>query len=158
MGYPVSSLWFPASLLLDQLVRWWGRSVCCSDRKVPSAALLTLHRLTVCCLWRGGNGEQQDRERNLRVEMRLGAAACSPEELMWNKDVCMSKPCQIKLQVTYSGTRNVLRLLLTGQSEGTKSARTVSVKTLWMLAQQMCFVPVCLGVMQHPFLLASGWF
>lgn len=42
----------------------------------------------------------------------------------------MSKPCQMKLQVAYSGIKNTLKLLLTGQSEETKSARIVSVKTL----------------------------
>lgn len=30
----MSWLWFPASLLLHQLIRWWGRSVYFSDRKV----------------------------------------------------------------------------------------------------------------------------
>lgn len=56
------------------------------------------------------------------------------------RTIVWAKLAKSNSYLAYSGTKKVLKLLLTEQSEGTKSARIMSVKIIWMLSQPMCFV------------------
>lgn len=119
-------------------------SVHCSDRKVLSAALLTLcyHRLTLCCLWRSGNRERQE---SVRVEMRFGAAACTPEELMRLRMIVWVKLAKSDTNWPIQGPKTYSNFYWLSR---------VKVVT----ADVFCPLSLCVkGEVQHPFLVASDW-
>lgn len=71
----------------------------------------------------------------------------------------MSKGCQNELSVwpiqVPKPIKNLLKPVLTEQSERTKSARIVAVK-LFLALQQLSFVPYLEGLTQQQLLVASG--